>query len=392
MDDREAFDVIVVGLGAMGSAACVHLARRGVRVLGLEQFSIPNSLGSSHGDSRMIRLCYYEHPDYVPLLHRAYELWDELEAASARRILFRTGGLYMGEPESGFISGTLRAARDHQLAHEEFSRERIKTKYPQFKIPPDHIGVYEPHAGFLLPEVAISAHAELALRLGAHLRGHEPMLEWFSDSSGVTVRTAKGLHHAQQIIFCGGAWSSRVLGDIGVKLQPTRQPLAWVWPRTPELFELGRIPVWAINNPNDTQYYGFPMIHTRPGFKLARHFHGQPTDPDSISRVPTADDEADIRQALRTFIPEADGQLLSMAICMYTNSPDSHFIVDRHPTCERALIACGFSGHGFKFASVIGEALADLSVRGRSDLPIGFLGLKRFALDTPGNAGSPSSS
>ena len=380
MPTTEAFDVIVVGMGAMGSAACFQLAKRGVRVLGLEQFGIPHGLGSSHGESRMIRLCYYEHPDYVPLLHRAYELWRELEVQCRRKLLFMTGGLYMGQSESGFISGTRRAAKEHQLAHEVYSRSQIRSRYPQFEIPEDHIGVYEPNAGFLLPEAVIAAHTELALRNGAIIHGHEPVLEWVETESGVVVRTQRQSYRGEQIIFCGGAWSSKLLGGIGIALVPTRQPLAWVWPKTPSLFELGRMPVWAIDNADETQFYGFPMIPSRPGFKLARHFHGEPTSPESINRLPQPQDESEIRQALRRFIPDADGPLLSMMICMYTNSPDSHFIIDRHPQHQRAIIACGFSGHGFKFASVVGEALADLAVRGRSDLPIGFLSLKRFRL------------
>lgn len=383
MSDQQRFDVIVIGVGAMGSATCYQLARRGARVLGLEQFGIPHALGSSHGESRMIRLCYYEHPDYVPLLHRAYQLWGELEQATDSRLLFKTGGIYMGDAHSEFIRGTLRAAREHRLPHEELSHEQCLQRFPQFELPDDYSGVFESNAGFLIPERVVAGFAEQALRHCAELHGFEPVLDWSSDSHGATVRTAQATYLADRIIFCGGAWSEQLLGDVGIKLIVTRQVLGWVWPNEPSLFELNTLPVWAIDHPDSTQHYGFPMLpagaHGSPGFKIAHHFHGTPATADTINRLPLPGDEEDFRWALRQFIPKADGQLLSMAVCMYTNSPDSHFIIDRHPRHERVLIACGFSGHGFKFASVIGEALADLAMNGRSDLPIGFLGLHRFA-------------
>lgn len=375
--------VIVVGVGAMGSAACLHLAKRGVSVLGLEQFAIPHSLGSSHGDSRMIRLCYYEHPDYVPLLRRAYELWAQLESDAGAKLLLITGGLYMGSPESEFIAGTMRAALAHRLPHEVLHRHELRRRYPQFHVPDDHIAVYEPKAGLLMPERVIAASVEQALRRGAEIHAHEPVLDWKCHSSGVRVRTPKSTYDADRIVFCGGVWSERLLGDIGIRLVVTRQPVGWVWPKKPESFALGALPVWGINNPDGSLHYGFPMLagadSGRPGLKIAHHFHGQLTTPHTINRVPQPEDELDFRPMLKRLLPDADGPLLSMAICMYTVTPDSHFIIDVHPREERAIIACGFSGHGFKFASVVGEVLADLALDGRTNLPIDFLSLRRFA-------------
>jgi sarcosine oxidase len=387
------YDVIVVGVGAMGSAACYHLAKRGARVLGIDQFSIPNSLGSSHGDSRIIRLCYYEHPDYVPLLLRAYELWRELETSSDEKLLHITGAIYMGrEGTSEFISGAARAAREHSLDHEVLSRAQLRTRYPQFHVPEDYAGFSEPHAGFLLPERVIAAHARLAMAHGAQLRGHTRLCGFSSEHSGVAVRF--GAHdeqgkletaQADHLIFCGGAWSDRVLGgevEKLMKLQVTRQALGWVWPRKPELFQLGVMPIWAIDHEDGTQHYGFPMhAFGRPGFKIAHHFKGEPVaTADALQRTATAEDEADFRPVLQRYIPDADGPLLSMAICMYTNTPDSHFVIDAHPNAvnRNMTIACGFSGHGFKFASVVGEVLADLALTGRTAHPIEFLGLTRF--------------
>jgi sarcosine oxidase len=378
------FDVIVLGVGTMGSAACAHLARRGVRVLGLEQFGISHTIGSHHGDSRIIRLCYYEHPDYVPLLHRAYELWRDLENHSAQRLMHLTGGIYMGRPNGEFITGTLRAARQHKLDHDVLTHSDLRTRFPQFQLPHDYVGVWEPNAGFLLPEKCVSAHAVLALRGGAELHGHEPVVEWSADKRGVTVRTTRETYSAGHIVICGGAWSQSLLRDLGVPLKVTRQTLGWVQPRRQELFAFGVLPVWAIDHDDGTQHYGFPMLEgeafgsARPGFKVAHHWQAEETSPDTINRVPQPQDEADFRPVLQSMIPDADGPLLSMAVCMYTCTPDSNFIIDSLLPERPVTIACGFSGHGFKFAGVIGEILADLATTGQTRHPISFLSSSRF--------------
>lgn len=372
------FDVIVVGVGAMGSSACYHLARRGVRVLGLEQFDIPHALGSSHGASRMIRMAYYEHPDYVPLLRRAYELWDELEQVSGQKLLYRTGGLYMGPLEGEIVGGAIRSARAHGLAHEVLDREEIRRRFPQFQIPEQWVGLMEAEAGFLVPERVISAYAQAALRAAAELRGREAVIDWSAGSQGVTVRTSRAEYRAAHLAFCGGPWTAKLLRDLRLQLSVTRQVLGWVWPKDPGAFALGRLPVWAIDHLDGTINYGFPMINDVPGFKLAHHAPGPVTDPDRVARDVQPGDEDTFRPLLRTMIPSADGPLLSMKVCLYTNTPDGHFILDRHPAHDNVTIACGFSGHGFKFASVIGEILADLTLKGSSELPARFLGLHRF--------------
>lgn len=372
------FDVIVIGLGAMGSSACHHLARRGVRVLGLEQFDIPNAMGSSHGASRMIRMAYYEHPDYVPLLRRAYELWDELEAISGQKLLYRTGGLYMGPRDGEIVGGAIRSAREHQLPHEVLEQDEIRKRFPQFQIPESWVGLMEPEAGFLLPERVIATYAQTALRAGAELRGRETVVEWNADSHGVRVQTNKAEYHANHLIFCGGPWSGKLLRNLGVELTVTRQVLGWVWPRDPDSFALGRLPVWALDHLDGTIHYGFPMTNDVPGFKLAHHAPGPLTDANHVARDPQPGDEETFRLILRTMIPAADGPLLSMKVCLYTNTPDGHFIIDRHPSHERVTLACGFSGHGFKFASVVGEIVADLAMNGSTKLAAQFLRVDRF--------------
>ena len=378
------YDVIVVGVGAMGAAACYHLARRGVRVLGLEQFGIPHALGSSHGYSRAIRLAYYEHPDYVPLLRRAYALWHELEAASGQKLLHVTGGLYLGAPGSELVEGSLRSAREHGLPHEALTRAQVSERFPQFHgVPDDFVALWEPPAGLLLPERVVAAHAELALRHGADLRGHETVMSWEADAHGVTVRTDRAVYTAAHLILCGGAWSERLVRGLGVPLVVTRQVLGWVWPpRRPEQFDLAAgFPTWAIEDAaSGSLFYGFPLLPDNPGFKIARHRPGAPTDPDTVVRHVLPGDEDDFRPGLDRFFPDvAGGPTLAVRVCLYVNSPDGHFLVDHHPEHpERVTFACGFSGHGFKFASVLGEALADLAERGATDLPVGFLGLRRF--------------
>jgi sarcosine oxidase len=373
------FDVIVVGIGAMGAAACWQLAQRGVKVLGLEQFGIAHRLGSSGGISRMIRLAYYEHPDYVPLLRRAYELWEELEAASGQRVLFKTGGVYMGREDGEVAGGALAAARIHHLVHERLTRTELAERWPMFRLPDDFIGVWEPQAGFVLSEKSIALNAKLAMEAGAEIHAHETVREIRDEGAGVRVVTSKDQYLASRVVLCGGSWTSKLLSNLGVQLVVTRQPLGWVWPSQPEMFRLGDFGVWGMEAPDGSLHYGFPALPDYPGVKIARHGRGSVVpDPDRVSRDPTPADEAEIINVIENSLPAARGPLLAMKICMYTNSPDSHFIVDRLPGRERITVACGFSGHGFKFASVMGQVLAELAVDGTSSLSVGFLGLQRF--------------
>jgi sarcosine oxidase len=362
----------------MGSAACYHLARRGVRVLGLEQFSIPHDKGSSHGFTRMIRSAYFEHPDYVPLVKRSIELWKNLEEECLTKILHLTGGLYLGPERGELVRGSLDAAKKHALSYELFNRRELQRQYPAFHAPEDWVGFYDYQAGFLLPELAISAHCDLAMRHGAEIHGNEPVVHWESNDAGATVTTDRETYYADELVFCGGAWSGKLLADVGERLVVTRQVLGWVQPKRRDYFLLGVMPVWATDKGDGSIYYGFPLTPDNAGLKLAHHAPGIPDDPDTINRQPQAGDEESFRPVLRTILPDADGPLISLRICMYTNSPDSHFIIDRHPVRPRVTFACGFSGHGFKFATVIGEALADLALKGSSELPVAFLKMSRF--------------
>ena len=373
------FDVIVVGAGgAMGSSTCFELARRGVRLLGLDQAGIAHGVGSSHGLSRMIRLAYYEHPDYVPLLRRAYERWRELEALSNQRILEMTGAIYAGPAGCELVEGSRASATQHGIAHEMLDRQEIAHRFPLLSLPDDHVGLFEPAGGFVYPERAITAYADLATRAGATLRPHEALRAWTSNS----VTTDLTTYTCDSLVLCGGAWTSAIVRDLGIGLRVTRQVMGWSVPGDPAPFAIGRFPCWAVQQPDGSLYYGFPITDGAPGVKVAHHKPGPVIEPGQ-AREWTQEDVESIRAIVKQVVPGARGAV-SVRLCMYTNSPDQHFIIGPHPHHPSVILACGFSGHGFKFASVVGEVLADLALDGRTKWPVGFLSPTRFG--RPGSA------
>jgi sarcosine oxidase len=309
-------------------------------------------------------------------------LWRRLEEESGQKLLNITGGVYIGRAGSELVTGSHGSAKRHNLDHEYLDHAQLARRFPQFQLPDDYVALYEPMAGWLPPEQVVAALAERALRRGARLQAYEAVRAWSADQSGVSVTTDRARYHADKLIICGGPWSGTLLRDLRIQLTVTRQVMAWVWPKRPARFAEGSLPVWAVGHDDGTLHYGFPMSRGDggAGLKLAHHARGPATDPDRVAREPTEGDERNVRDFLDRFMPDAEGPVLAQRVCLYTNSPDAHFIVDespRHP--GRVILACGFSGHGFKFASVIGEVLADLATRGASDLPIDFLSLRRFA-------------
>lgn len=381
MSDKGRFDVIVAGVGAMGAAACFHLARRGARVLGLERLGIPHELGSSGGHTRLIRLAYYEHPDYVPLLHRAYHNWRELESSVGTKLLHETGAVYIGPPDGHLVAGSLQAARAHGIEHEMLSPAEVVERCGPFEVPDGFAAFYEPTGGFLLAQESIASYAELALARGAELHAAEAMQSWSAGANGVEVTTDHGSYAADRLVVTAGAWSEQALGELGVELTVTRQAMVWLWPNDPDRFRLGNFTCWGIED--DTPgfrgiYYGFPIVPGQPGLKLAHHAPGEEATAEHMDRLPRKEDAHTVDDVLTKFLPLAKGSVINIKLCMYTMSPDEHFIVDVHPEHSNVVFGCGFSGHGFKFASVIGEVLADLALDSRSDLPIEFMSLKRF--------------
>jgi sarcosine oxidase len=374
---RTTYDVIVVGVGGMGSAACYHLARRGRTVLGLERFTVPNEMGSSHGVTRIIRLAYYEDPRYVPLLRRAYELWRQLELDAGRRLLHITGCLELGRPDSSVVAGALRSCREHDLAHEELTAAEVNRRFGAWRLPPELVAVLEPQGGFVEPEACIEAHASLAADCGAEIHAGERVTHWEARSGGVRVTTEQGIYDGRTLVLSAGAWAATLepmLADLAV---PERQVLGWFDMARPEQFAPDAFPVF-VAEVDEGHYYGFPH-HAVPGFKIGRfHHRHQVVAAEHVDRATHAEDEAVLRAFNRRYVPDADGALLDSRVCMFTNSPDQHFIIDRHPGHPEVLIAAGFSGHGYKFCSVVGEILADLASDGHTDHAIGFLSLGRF--------------
>ena len=376
------FDVIVVGLGAMGSAAAYHLSSAGRSVLGLEQFGRAHDRGSSHGRSRIIRQAYFEDPAYVPLLHRSYELWHRLEQESGRPLLTMTGGLMLGRPDSAVVAGSLRSAREHHLPHEILDAEEIRRRFPPFTPDPEDQGLYEARAGFLDPEGCITAHLDRAAQLGAELHFDEVVAGWKVTTDGVRVTTAAGTYEAAAAVISPGAWGAQVLRDLRLPLVVERQVMYWFDPvggTAP--FEVGRLPVYIWETADGTQFYGFPAQDgPRGGAKVATfRLKGSETTPEAIDRT-IHDDEIDrMRAAVRGRVGALDAPLLWAKTCMYTTTPDEHFVIGLHPEHPMIALAAGFSGHGYKFASVVGEILAELAVDGRTRHDIALFAPERFS-------------
>ena len=371
-------DVIVAGLGAHGSSAAYALASRGAAVLGFDRFARGQTLGSSGGLSRIIRLSYYEHPDYVPLLRRAWELWRELERASGEHLLTETGGLYAGPPDGQLVSGALESARGHRLDHEVLDTGALRERYPLFAWLEGWTGVYERQAGWLAPERCIDTHLRLAERAGATLRFEEPIDRWESTFDGIRVTTRAGSYEAHQLVITAGPWMAKLVPSLASQLFVERNVLFWFEPRA-ERDAFARLPVYIVED-TDRIYYGFPYIEGQ-GVKVAGLHFGDPADPDMLDRTPSPDDEERVRGWLRRRVPLANGERRDAKVCMYTNTVDSHFVIDSLLEDSNVVVASACSGHGFKFASVVGEILADLVLDGETEYPIGFLSSERLGSD-----------
>ena len=371
------YDAIVIGVGGMGSATVFELARRGLRVLGLEQYDIPHDRGSSHGVNRIIRLAYWEHPSYVPLLRRAYERWRTLESLRHEQLLFITGSIDAGRPGSRTVAGSLRSCELHDLPHDLLDASELQRRHPGYRLAPDMQAVYQPDGGFVLCERAIVNYVEAAQDLGADIHAREPVLAWEPTDSGVVVRTGNAMYEAPRLVLTAGPWTAQLVPALGALARPERQVLLWAQPRRPELFRMGAFPVFNLDAP-EGHFYGFPVFGI-PGFKIGRYHHlGEQVSADSMDRECHASDERVMRDGIRLYFPDADGPTMAMKTCLFTNSPDEHFIIDRHPELPQVAVAAGFSGHGFKFCSVVGEILADLAVDGSTRWDLDLFRLARF--------------
>jgi sarcosine oxidase len=371
------YDAIVVGVGGMGSATVYELARRGLRVLGLECHDIPHDRGSSHGVNRIIRLAYWEHPAYVPLLRRAYELWRDLEARRGERLLYITGSFDAGRPDSKTVVGSLRSCEIHSLPYELLDAPEVNRRFPGYRLALDMQAVLQPQGGFVLCERAIVNYVEAARELGADVRAREPVVNWTPSAGGVEVRTSAATYGANHLVLTAGPWTATLVPALKALARPERQVMLWTEPLVAPFFQLDAFPVFNLDAP-EGHFYGFPNFGAS-GFKIGKYHHRRETvDPDRMDRECHPDDEAVLREGIRRYFPDADGPALAMKTCLFTNSPDEHFIIDRHPALPQVTLAAGFSGHGFKFCSVVGEILAELTSDGASRHDLGLFRLSRF--------------
>lgn len=371
-------EVAIVGLGAMGSAAADHLARRGRKVIGFDRFAPPHALGSSHGETRIIREAYFEHPAYVPLVQRAYEGWADLERDSGQPLWLKTGGLMLGPAEGTLVTGALASAHAHDLPYELLDAAAVRRRFPAFTPDESWVGVWEPRAGALFPEACVAAQLARAARCGAELHTDEPALSWRADGGGVEVTTPRGRYRADHLVLAAGPWLASLLEGLQLPLAVTRQPAFWFAPPADRAaFEPGRFPVWICEDLPGRFTYGFPVLEDR--VKLARHLEGERVDPDRVRRETEVAEEQAVLAATRRFLPGLDGPARSRSVCLYTCTPDGHFIVDRHPAHPQVTVVSACTGHGFKFASAMGEVLADLALGQDPGFDLSLFRLSRFA-------------
>ena len=355
----ERWDVIVTGLGAMGSAAARELARRGLRVLGLDRYAPPHAHGSTHGRTRIIREAYFEHPAYVPLVQRAEALWKELEREVGEQLFVRTGGLMVGPERGALVRGARVSAERHGLPYELLTSSELRNRFPALAPEPQAVALLEPRAGVLFPEACVRALLRSAARDGAELRTTEPMLTWRVEGGAVRVATAVGEHVADRLVLALGPWLPEFLNGAQIQLGIERQMQHWFAPRDrAEDFSPDSLPI-ALWETSERMFYTIPDFGD--GVKIAVHHDGESTDPQRVRRTISDQEDASARTLLERFLPDAAGELRDRAVCLYTNTTDGHFVIDRHPVHPEAIVASPCSGHGFKFATVVGEIVAKLT-------------------------------
>jgi sarcosine oxidase len=376
---RDSYDVVVVGFGAMGSATAWALARRGARVLVLDQFPPGHTRGSSHGESRIIRQLYFEHPLYVPILRRAYALWGELESDVGVPLLCLGGGLTLGPRTGRIVPGAREAAKRYGLGYEELDADGVASRFPAIRPPDDYVGLWDPRGGYIRADAAMQAFHTVGSRLGVELRTEEVMTHWLPDGDGVTVETTAGRYRADQLVLCVGPWAPRLLGELNLPLAVERQVLVWFDPpQSPDLFDVAHFPIFVYEYQAGDTAYGFPRLST--GVKAAV-FHGGPAvpDPDTV-QSPVTDDEIEaVREALSAAFPSiASAPVRSTTTCLFTNTPDSRFVIGWHPAHRQVLVCSPCSGHGFKFAPAIGDINAELLTTGTSTVDLSPFEVTRF--------------
>lgn len=372
---RKKWDAIVVGCGIMGASVSYNLASRGLQVLNLERFGVNHKFGSSHGKTRIIRLAYYEDPRYVPLLRRAFQSWKEAEAKSGKRLLQITGGLMIGRENGELVRGVLKSAKTHGLPYEVLSPAKAEERFPAFTLGEEYTAVFEPNAGVLFAEECVRAFVGLGSEAGCEFRFSEQVRGWRSGPEGVEVRTSNGTQVASKVVFCGGAWNGQLLHGL-VPLQCERQVPLWFSSGGQDAFSPPKMPVFIMEEEKGVFYYGTPDVGH--GVKVARTHGGEVSEPDDVRREVTERDVAPVREFISRRMTKLDGPPIASTTCMYSNTPDLNFAVGADPADPRIVVVSACSGHGFKFASVLGEVAGDLATDKRPRFDVSFLSLGRF--------------
>ena len=378
-------EVIVVGLGAMGSATCFQLAARGVSVLGFDQYEPPHSLGSTHGDTRITRLAIGEGPDYVPLVRRSHQLWREIEQQTAAPLLTRSGGLILAQPASPFLAQTRASARQYEIAHENLLNAEVAERFPMFAVDQQTEAYYEPGAGYVRPEAAVRAQLELARRHGARLQVGERVEQWAAHADGVTVRTNRATYASEQLVLCAGAWVNQLFPE-GSEVFAVHRQLQYWFPIRGEHAQLRDMPIFVWDLGGATEgfvhllgFYGFPAVDgPGGGVKVATESYEHPTIPDGRQHPATASEiDHMYRRYIAPHLPWLGPEPLRTVSCLYTNTRGSRFVIDRHPEHDAVVIVSPCSGHGFKHSPAIGEAVAQLVTRRASDIDLSAFSLSQ---------------
>ncbi len=375
------YDAVVIGLGSMGSSALYYLAKAGLKVAGIEQFGLVHGKGSHSGQTRLIRKAYYESQDYIPLLDGAYRGWEEIERVSGRKLFTKSGIAYFGEHDHPIIKGVQTAAKENNIA----VRACTDQEQAWFKVPKSFDAFTEVDAGVLKGDEAIKSYVEAAKSLGAEIMLNESVQSLEQVGSTITIKTGKGIYHTKKVVITSGAYVSRLIPKAKLPLSVSRQLIGWVTAGTSVQQDPDAIPAWIIADINVPGiYYGFPPLNDEHSpkngyFKFAHHTVAESIEPHQLDDFDRDAEKAKLRSILEQYLPDLVTQPIEITACMYTNTPDEHFVIDFLPDSENNIVlATGFSGHGFKFAPVVGEILADLVTKAESSYDIGFLGVDRF--------------
>lgn len=372
------YDVVVVGGGSMGIATAYYLAKANQKVLVIDQFSIPNTMGSHHGETRILRLGYGNGGTYVPLVKEALELWIELEKETGKTLFNRTGAISVGYPGSDFVEETIKSSVKYNLTYEKLDAQELMKKWPGISVPEDYVACYDPNSGFLYSEECVKTYKEECEILGVTILENQRVQAIQSDDELLQISTSTGDMFAKKAVITAGAWIPKLLPELQLEIEPLRKTFGWFETSEDNLY-CEQFPCFVFDTHNVGHYYGFPNYNGE-GLKVGRMDLGDVIDPDEVNRdfYATSKEEEDLRLFLGQFLPQANGNLNNGKVCLFSMTPDEDFIIDFYPDNPNIIIAGGFSGHGFKFASVIGKTLTDLAIEGKTERDISFLQLNRF--------------